>query len=407
MKVRNVIFSLILCSIMLGPAALFGLGYSNAITVPLWLSSEDSKWLTGGYEVSHINERFNLDAFRNGQLQSALEIEVGNNIPMKSAALLLNAGLQRGAIETSNALFGWECFPTFYGSNKLYIPEADALGRMPAKGIGSFSDSTNFFGRQLALFARGNPDISFNVVLADISEHSLLNPAYVVSTDVFTSVQSCDILQDACLEVDNVRVSFLQLGSLAEYYRNYYATDHHWNGFGAARAYALLTEEEAEFGSVVSGLSSIRMNGSSSREGLMLLNEPACEPRFDISHIEVQEENLPYALQQDGAYKITKNRKVAEFDFYHGWYGRSAPFEAGGPGEGRALIVCDSFGPGIQWLVINDHETTAVRFDLHVSISGDEKLSDILQETQCDEVYFVGHAGDFAHVLDRFPHYFE
>lgn len=404
---RNVIFSLILCAIMFSPAVLFGLSSSNVITVPSWLSAEDSKWLAGGYEVSHIENHFNLDAFKSGELQSALEIEVGNNIPMKSAALLLSASLQRKVIEVSNVPFGWECYPTFYGSKKLYIPEANALCRMPAKGIGSFSNSTSSFGGKLALFAKDHPDVAFNVVLADISEHSSLNPAYDLSSNVFSSMQSRDILQDTCSGVDNVKVSFLQLDSLSEYYRNYYTTDHHWNGFGAARAYAALTGREAKFDSVVNDLSSIKMNGSSSREGLMFLNEPAREPRFNFSQIEVREDALPYVLQQDGARKIAENKKVAEFDFYHGWYGQSVPFEANGPGEGRALIICDSFGPGIQWLVANDHETTTVRFDMHVSISGDQKLCNILQETQCDEVYFVGHAGGFAHLLDRFPYYFD
>lgn len=407
MSVRNCIFSTVFCALILGPVVLLCLGVCQVASVPSWLSPEDARWLSGGYEAPHIEEHLSLNGFLDGELQNVLEAELGNNIPAKGTALLLSASLQRRAIEASNALFGWECYPTFFGSNRLYIPEVNALGRMPAKGRDSFAEDTFAFGEELALFAQDYPHTRFNVVLADISEHSALNPASALSSNVFSSLQSHDILLDSCSGSPNIQISFSQAADIADYYRNYYTTDHHWNGFGAALAFASIEGRSLDIESGVEGLSGIKMNGSMSREGLMLLNEQAREPLLDFSSIVVKGIDPPDFLLPNGVQELTQNVKVAEFDFYHGWYGNSVSFEAGGMGEGTALVVCDSFGAALQWFVANDHENTLIRTDLHVSASGNQKLRDIMELSHYDDVYFVSHAGGFAHLLDRFPFYFE
>ena len=61
---------------------------------------------------------------------------MGNCIPMKATALLANAALQRSAIETSNALFGWECYPAFYGSSIAEMPSRHRLLEIAEKATG-------------------------------------------------------------------------------------------------------------------------------------------------------------------------------------------------------------------------------------------------------------------------------
>lgn len=405
---RDCIFAFILCAVLCLPGALYVATHNLEIEVPEWLTMTEARYLQGYWGNVNVEEHASIEGFVSGKFQKALEDFLAENIPAKGIALLENAALQRSAIEVSNWLFDWPCYPTFFGSSKLYLPEQNALARMPSKGVNHLTNAVFSFGEQLTLFAERYPEITFNVVLGDISEFSSLNPASSLSSNTFSTLQGRDILVDTCSSVENIKVGFLQLENVSDYYLNYYTTDHHWNGFGAARTYAVLKDKSFDLDSVVEGFSNVRMNGSMSREGLMLLDEPAREPLLHFGPIVVEGIGEPNILLPNGAVTLASNSKVAEFDFYHGWYGPSAQFNAQGSAEkGRALVICDSFGSAFQWLVIDNHSETNVRYDMHVSFSGEQRLCDILDSSHYDEVYFVAHIGDYAYLLNRFPKYFD
>ncbi len=69
---------------------------------------------------------------------------MGNCIPMKAMALLANAALQRSAIEASNALFGWECYPAFYGSSIAEMPSRHRLLEIAEKATGDTLATAQF-----------------------------------------------------------------------------------------------------------------------------------------------------------------------------------------------------------------------------------------------------------------------
>ena len=116
LSVRNVLFPVVMCLLLCGPGLLFVAGRMDA-SLPSWLTAEDATYLSGGIKYPDVVGELSLEGFASGDLQQAIEDEVGNYIPAKGAALLLNAGLQHEAICASNVLFGWDCLPAFYGSS--------------------------------------------------------------------------------------------------------------------------------------------------------------------------------------------------------------------------------------------------------------------------------------------------
>lgn len=112
MRPRNILFASVLCMLLCGPA-LIGLAPWSGVALPSWLTADDAAYLSGGIVEADPAAYASLEGFSSGEFQIAAEDAVGNCIPMKAMALLANAALQRSAIEASNALFGWECYPAF------------------------------------------------------------------------------------------------------------------------------------------------------------------------------------------------------------------------------------------------------------------------------------------------------
>lgn len=117
MLARNILFSVFLCLLLCGPVALFAAENSGEIPLPSWLTVEDATYLSGGVKSPNVAGELSMEGFASGALQQAIEDGVGNYVPAKAAALLVNAELQYKAICASNVLFGWDCLPTFYGSS--------------------------------------------------------------------------------------------------------------------------------------------------------------------------------------------------------------------------------------------------------------------------------------------------
>ncbi len=389
---------------LLGPIAL---SLTQHFTEPpSWVIGLDPKWLSGGYDKADLLENLSLECFESEAFQASLETEISNNVPRKSDALLFSAGIQRQAIASSNVFFDWPCYPTFFGSSKVYIPDNNALGRVPYYDESAAWQSTEEFGKGLSDFASNYPEVSFTLFVADISECSLLNPAVKLSSSHFTTEDSLSILNETLAQNANVSIYSVLYDNLEDYYSNYYTTDHHWNGFGAMDAYNTSRPEPDDSFESVLGLSSIKTNGSNSREGLMLLNEPAREPNLGITPMTIEGITPPFATLPDGARAIANKPEAAEFDFYHTWYGPSDKCRISSYGDGRALVVCDSFGSAMQWLIANDHESTLVLYDMHVQKNGDAHLVDTILSESIDHVYFISHAGGYAGFIGRFPYYF-
>ena len=117
MNPRSLVFALSFCVFLCGPILLWGAQHIPSLQIPSWLSAEDASYLTGGTTETRLSECVSIDGFLSEEFQNETNNVIGNNIPAKASAILSIAALQRRGIEASNSLFGFECYPTYYGSS--------------------------------------------------------------------------------------------------------------------------------------------------------------------------------------------------------------------------------------------------------------------------------------------------
>ena len=103
LSVRNVLFPVVMCLLLCGPGLLFVAGRMDA-SLPSWLTAEDATYLSGGIKYPDVVGELSLEGFASGDLQQAIEDEVGNYIPAKGALCCSMRGcsMRRYAPQTSS-----------------------------------------------------------------------------------------------------------------------------------------------------------------------------------------------------------------------------------------------------------------------------------------------------------------
>lgn len=416
MKVRNAILSAVFCLFLLGPMSLWVSQTHLHLELPSDFTAEDSIYLSGGYEEVDLLEHFSLKGFSSEKFQSDLSTTVENNIPYRALILLQNAALQRNAIATSNILFNFEAYPTFFGSEQIYLPSYDALAKIPENERKKRISSTEDFALGLAAVAQANPDKQFFLVVADQSDTSLANPAAKLVSQHYTTADSVEALALAAQE-ENVHLTSVCYDQTADFYQNYYRSDHHWNGYGTLKAYDALMDEaelvsQRNNNTATVEFPGIYANGSYARKGLMLINETVHEPQFDLSGIQATGKKLPPIIRPEGPALIHEDAMGAVFDFYSTWYGSSgltadlSVTNSDPLMDTKALIAMDSFNDSLHWLIAQNHRETQCVLDLKNGVKGSETLQQRIDEADADTIYFVGNPLAYARVTSTHPNYF-
>ena len=414
MKTRNVVFSILICFFLCGPAALWTATKLD-LDIPTGLTAEPAKYLSGGIQEADIKANLNFDAFLNEQLQNSLEIEIGNYVPAKATALLANSSLQRQGIATSNVLFNWCCYPTYYGSYYLYLPDNNAIIQAPNQEAKSnYLSYANEFAQGLNTIANKYQNITFVVCLADWSYYSALNPALPLISHAGITTNEFSETLNSSINASNIVVAKQPaFNCISEYFDNYYSTDHHWSGYGAVNAYntmkpfAQLKNDvlKADSNPYVDGLT---MNGSTARAGLMLANEKTHEPFFNTAHLTTLPDTKALLINKDPRDALKESPESSEFDFYNIWYGASKNTEIinENVADRYSLIIGDSYADSMQWLIAQNYQHTSTYFDAHGSYSGDETLEDRILNSDCETVYFVMAVSGLQNIHNYFPNYF-
>lgn len=66
-------------------------------------------------------------ALADGSFQDSFERYVADGVPWRDVVVLANAAVQRSGISLASGLFGYPAYPTFFGSDYVYVPECDAV----------------------------------------------------------------------------------------------------------------------------------------------------------------------------------------------------------------------------------------------------------------------------------------
>lgn len=417
MKVRDTVLTSLFCLLLLTPCALWAAQEGLRLPLPSWLTAESATYLSGGIAESNLGEHLSLEGFQTEELQEALTTEIENHIPFKAHVLLANASLQRSAIAASNRLANFETYPTFFGSKTVYVPQHDALADYPSTKQWTLN-RTKKTAEGIAKIANQVPEKNFYLVVADMSYTSASNPAHQLVSSSLATDDYLDVLREGTKDAPNVHVVSLTYDNDADYYRHYYRTDHHWNGYGTIALYRTLqttaalpyTVEDARPALTFPGLVT---NGSYARDGLMLIDETVEEPSFDLKGLKVQNSELPPVAQADGVEALMAMGPLAEYSFYTQWYGSSlltaqSPLvNQDAPSDKRALVVMDSYADSLHWLLARNYSFLQCYRDIRDGEEGDFTLIDRINETEADDIYFVGSTSAYTRPPRYLPHYFD
>lgn len=415
-KVRNIFLSSVFCLLLLGPALLFVGQEKLHLDLPPWLTAEDADYLSGGLETAEVLKHLNLKGFVSEKLQSNLETAINNHVPFKASVLLGNAALQRSAIFASNSLFSYPAIPTYFGSDKIYLPPYNALSRMPDNAKEDALRGTEKTAQGLMQVAAAYPEVDFCIVVADESNTSKANPAASLVSNSVTTDDCIAALENTLSGTSNVHVVATPYTDANQYYQNYYSTDHHWNGRGTIAVFRRIAQtmgfrelRNNDLGTIT--FPELRINGSCSREGLMFLNESVSEPQFDLSGLEILNEKKPPLVSADPVASLEACGPKAEFTFYSSWYGSyqlaaaSPIVNRNCPDDSTAIVIQDSFNNSLHWLLAQNYAHLECFSDTKPS---DERhtLAERIEATNAKTVYLVGNVSAIRRLTDEQPDYF-
>lgn len=414
---RNLILSIFAVVVMALPLMLTLADRVEGI-LPNEILGEETEYLKGSLSTSEgLSDLANWSSFKQGKFQAHIEERLDAHIPLQADALLGYSAIQRFFISQSNLLCRFDCYPAFYGNTTVYIPQQEALSQFAAPAEKLVSELIPSFGEKLSSFAIAHQDVQFVICLADAAPYSEANPSNGLISGTSTTSECLSALRESLdPAASNISVVGNAYTNADSFFRNFYTTDHHWNGYGAYEAYKSIFKDSQAVPTLGptddSSLSGLIMNGSQARRALCLLDEPLNEPEWNLDALDVAEGSSPVALDPLSRREtLLEDGLAAEFNFYHTYYGPSAfaKIENTTPPlfGNNALIIGDSFTSAIQWLIATEHDQTQTILDAWDSGTVDARLEDRIEQADCDVVYFVGSPNAISNIMQKPVDYFE
>lgn len=402
-RLRAAAFAFAICLMLAGPSVLLAAEKLD-VSLPGWLTSEDAAYLSGGVQKTDFSKVAGVRSFLKSIHQNA-EKEIGNYIPMKAMALLANAAWQRDAIALSNGLWGWDCYPTSFGADHLYIPAQKAVCKWPRtvdpasdEGLAAFADGMNGACRRYE-------GVRFISYLVARSEAAAPNPARAYLGATYTAADSAaflgGVLDDGAGEVLHSEVE-----DLDTYYEQFFRSDHHWRALGAVSAYNQIADALGKdpLPTDVMPVEGPLYSGAYARNSLCMVTDEPSELAYDFTAIELSKGDTTEDGNEHALY-ASADEQNKHWRFYDLFYNSFMTVK--GTGEGRALLVCDSFGFALlRPLATGFAELTCVN-SLQATANTDQSLVELLRESGAGTVLFVGDPGNFSTFCERNPQFFE
>ena len=182
-------------------------------------------------------------ALADGQFQDQFEQFVSDSVPKQQDVMLANAALQRLSISLAAKPFGYDAYPTFYGSSYAFSSEHGSVCMLP---LSQSSDSANYdaIAEKLNNLASKHQDMRWRMALVDRASISNASPVH----DYIASPVDYDYMTDVLLSKLSGNIPYIDLSNsdTEQYYQLYFKTDHHWQVWGALDAYYKVMESFGE-----------------------------------------------------------------------------------------------------------------------------------------------------------------
>lgn len=390
---RNVAFSVVVLLFLCGPGLLFA-SVQAGVAVPEALTSKPAQNLSGGIVEAHVGDHLSIEGFAARQLQAELENEVGNCIPAKANAIIANAALQRGSIAASNALFNWDCYPTYFNSGRLRLPD-DTLTYLPTHKNSAAEGRWRSFADGLAKVAQRHPDKRFILYVVGAYGEPAYNPAYGLVSDPLVPKDCVATVESQLEDVPNVTVLTKEYDSAESYYEDFFRTDHHWNIKGSLSAYGQIVDElglrKVDAGKMVD-IPDYWYTGATARWGIDLLKERVFDCEYDFSELSVKlfDGSVVPGNDHSSFWDAPPLRKpYAFYDSYYDNLGNATI--SGGVGDRSALLVSNSYRGAIQRPLAWSYHQLTVNAQLHPATPVVETLEEQINAADADDVIIVGN----------------
>lgn len=402
-RLRAAAFAFAICLMLAGPSVLLAAEKLD-VSLPGWLTSEDAAYLSGGVQKTDFSKVTGVRSLLKSIHQNA-EKEIGNYIPMKATALLTNAAWQRDAIALSNGLWGWDCYPTSFGADHLYIPAQKAVCKWPRtvdpasdEGLAAFADGMNGACQRYE-------NVRFASYLVARSEAAAPNPARAYLGTTYTAADSAAFL-DAALDDGAGEVLHSNVEDLDTYYEQFFRSDHHWRALGAVSAYNQIADALGKdpLPTDVVPVEGPLYSGAYARNSLCLVTDDPSELAYDFAGVELSKGDAVENGNEHALY-ASADAQNKHWRFYDLFYNSFTTVK--GTGEGRALLVCDSFGFALLRPLATGFAELMCVNSLQATANTDQSLEELLRESGADTVLFVGDPGNFSTFCERNPQFFE
>lgn len=406
---RSVTLASLFCIVLLAPFALFILEVPCGIDLPSKASSREALYLSGDTAALQNEHTLHLSLsdIRSGTFQAAFEEEISRHIPFKSSALLGNALWQRAMIGLSDSLFKYECYPAYYGSPRLWLAQWDAPSEYPVRQMEPYHDAIEGFATGLDRIAQQYPNVSFHVLVADQPATVPANPAHeFLGGNTITTETVCQQIAEECTE-PNVTVSTNANETMETYFDTYMKSDHHWNAQGALEAANILLEDAGLPGldePAFSPVGTIDYSGYTARAALVTIADTPLDADIDYSALTIKEGDAILEGNDHSTYWDSSD-DAKHWQFYESYWPYHTHFD--GPGEERALMICDSAGNSIARMLALQSESLDVRHDLHSNTHDAAPLSELIDTFHPNDVYIVSIPNDLLDFCARNPGYFD
>lgn len=406
-KIRNALFIITFALLLFTPIGI-SITASKGIAFPSWLEAGRTYSYLEGRELT-TPPPISKTSLLSGEFQSDLEAYFSDHLPLRSTCIFVPAALQRKLIDTSNLLFNFECYPTYYGSNGFYIPAVQAVSGKPSSYSQKFMENLSAFANDFVAFTKRYPTKRFIILMPAGDNTPDISPFHTLTNNPLPARAVADYLQEYFEPCENIFfvTDAGSYTSLEEYYDYYYKTDHHWNARGVAKNFNLLAEkvnfEPVNYSEIVV-VGSEPFVGSTGRSARCPESDIPIDIAHDYSSVSfvTNDETVENAADHIGYFQ--SNTELQRYNFDGLYF--SAASKYFGPSSGTALLICDSFGAQIARLLAEQYETLYRFTDAHNQSRGGS-LQTRMNETSPDDVIFVSNSLDLQLFPLKIPDYFE
>lgn len=395
-KVLNVLFLLVFIAVL-----------TVVITTKamLKLDVEFPEWTGVGSKFSHVEGReltkrpkVSLANVGSHELQDQSEKYLSDSFPIKEQALLANARLQRVAIEQSAALFGFDVYPTFYGSEGAYYAPQDMLFAGPEVVQSDTAKKYEDAARKYQAFSEKYPEVNMVAYSVQRDKSSFLNPLNSLMSDTVDD----DYMQEHFFSVlgNNITVIEDKCDDLEEYDDRFFRTDHHWQMLAAYDAYSHIMSVLSPDSALVSDYQVVTWDnvpfyGSKARQYLCKTKTPDYITDYIIdmsgltATVDGESVQVPEWFEgfDDYSNDICSTQVFANRygEYYHG--DRLEMHLANdGDNNGKTLLVlADSFSDNVERFFARNYKEVIV-IDAR---KGDVSLGDYVERYSVDDVLFL------------------